>query len=164
MPDLSNIKSFLHYDLETGIFTWTAHHFSNLIGKRAGRINSAGYRQISINDVLYYEHRLAWLYVYNVMPPDGYAIDHINLNKSDNRWLNLREATDAQNNVNIKVRKNNKLGIKGVSLFKGRYRSQIRINKKVVVLGLFDTIEEAALVYKNKAKEIHGEFYNSMEN
>lgn len=42
------IKSLLWYDKESGIFIWTRHHFSNLVGKRAGRLNSAGYRQISI--------------------------------------------------------------------------------------------------------------------
>lgn len=158
MPELSDIKSFLHYDLETGIFTWIKHHFKNLVGKRAGRLNSAGYRQISINDKLYYEHQLAFLYVTGSFVLN---VDHKDLNKSNNKWENLRKATDTQNNVNIKVRKTNKLGIKGVRLLKGKFNASIRINGKVKSLGSFNTIEEASLAYNEKAKEIHGEFYNN---
>lgn len=74
----------------------------------------------------------------------------------------MREATDTQNNHNITVRKNNKLGIKGVSLVRktGKFKAQIRINKMVTTIGIYNTKEEAAIAYDNKAKEIHGEFYN----
>lgn len=160
MPDIFAIREFLHYDPDSGIFTWTKHHFSNLVGKRAGRIAKSGYRQISINDKLYYEHRLAFLYMTGRWPENS---DHKDLNRANNKWENLREANYTQNNQNIAVRKNNKLGLKGVSLIakNGKYKAQIRINKIVKVIGVYDTPEEAALAYSNKAKEVHGEFYNT---
>lgn len=157
MPELFNIKSFLHYDPITGIFTWVNHHFSNLVGKRAGRLNSAGYRQISINDKLYYEHQLAFLYMTGKFVLN---VDHKNLDKSNNEWSNLREATDTQNNVNIKVRKTNKLGIKGVCKFGLRFKAYIKINGQSRYIGVYNTKEEASLAYEIKAKEIHGEFFN----
>lgn len=45
-------------------------------------------------------------------PKPGLEIDHINRNKSDNRWRNLREVTPSQNGQNSGARKDNKSGIK----------------------------------------------------
>lgn len=89
--------------------------------------------------------------------------DHKDRVRDNNTWNNLREATDTQNNVNIIVRKNNKLGIKGVCAFKGRFRAYIKINRQSKIIGLYNTKEEAELAYKIKAKELHGEFYNDGE-
>lgn len=151
------IKTRLWYDPSTGIFIWIKHHFSNLVGKRAGRLNQAGYRQISIDDKLYYEHQLAFLYMTGRF---ALNIDHKNRIRDINKWENLREATDKENNVNIKVRKNNKLGIKGVCRFGSKFKAYIKINGQSRYIGIYNTIEEASLAYQNKAKELHGEFYN----
>ncbi len=65
--------------------------------------------------------------------------------------------------LRFKVRKNNKLGIKGVYSFKGKFRAYIKINKQSRIIGLYNTVEEASLAYQQKAKELHGEFYNDGE-
>jgi hypothetical protein len=95
--------------------------------------------------------------------PKNY-IDHINGNRSDNRFSNLREATHAQNRANSKH--TNKIGLKGVGLIKWipegkrRWRAQITHNKKVIHLGCFHTKEEAHLAYCDAAKKLHGEFFH----
>lgn len=74
-------------------------------------------------------------------------IDHINNDTLDNRRsINLREASFAENMQNVKgPYKNNKCGIKGVYWDKkaGKWKAQIKIDKKVKFLGYFLTKEEA---------------------
>jgi hypothetical protein len=85
-------------------------------------------------------------------------IDHINLDKADNRWTNLRLATRRLNNANTRPR--GALGVKGVSWNEERkkYVAQIRVNGKQTGLGRFDTIEEAKAAYDAAAQLEFGEF------
>lgn len=87
-------------------------------------------------------------------------IDHINNDPKDNRKVNLRAATHAQNMRNGKVQKNNKLGLKGVR-WRARQRqfeANIWHNNKSIYLGLFKTKEVAALAYNEAALRYFGEF------
>ena len=57
-------------------------------------------------------------------PDNKPFIDHINRIRDDNRIENLRWATSAENNTNMGLKKNNKLGFKWISLVKqkeGKY-------------------------------------------
>lgn len=90
--------------------------------------------------------------------PDEMLIDHISGNKLDNRRSNLRIATKSQNGMNRKVNLNNKLGVKGVDLFQGKYRATININLKRIHLGYFNTIEEAAEARRRAEEFYFGEF------
>jgi hypothetical protein len=118
---------------------------------------SNGYVKIRVEYRPYYAHRLAWFYMTKQWP--DYDIDHINTIKTDNRFVNLREATRSQNVANRSFNKNNKLGVKGVVKTKtGRFEARIRVNGKKQFLGTFKTVEAAASVYAAKAKEAFGEF------
>lgn len=152
-PDVKD----LHYNPITGVFVWKNHYFKRLVGKRAGRLNRDGYRQISLNDKLYYEHRLAFLIMKGRWPLED--TDHINRIRSDNRWSNLREATREENNFNLSLNKNNKLGLKGVHKYKKAYIAQIRINGKLTKLGSFDSKDKAKAAYDEASKRHHREFY-----
>lgn len=55
-------------------------------------------------------------------------------------------------------KKNNKLGVKGVSHWNGKFKVQIFKNQKKYHLGYYDTIEEASNVYWAAAEELFGEF------
>jgi len=105
-------------------------------------------------------HRLAWLYVTGSFPK--HQIDHINMVKSDNSFLNLREATRSENGANRKKYSNNTSGYKGVSRNtpNGRWKARIRKNGAGIHLGLFDTAKEAHIAYCSAAKNIHGEYFN----
>jgi hypothetical protein len=150
------LKSKLHYDLETGIFTWIANHGKVKPGMIAGTKNSKGYIQVAIFKKIYLAHRLAWFYIHNEWPKN--EIDHINGIKNDNRLSNLRDIFHCENNQNInKPQKNNKTGYLGVSFMKNRnkYQAQICINGKTKHIGLFDTAEEAYNEYIKYKRKNH---------
>lgn len=89
----------------------------------------------------------------------GEQVDHINNSNSlDNRRSNLRLASHGQNMKNKSMYKRNKSGYKGVYYFWKKYRAQIQVNGKKIMLGSFDTPEEAHEAYCKAAKLYHGEF------
>jgi len=87
-------------------------------------------------------------------------VDHINKNKKDNRWCNLRKATRQQNMANISAQANNSTGFKGVkkSATKGKYIAQICVSRNVRYLGTFDTPEEAHQCYISEARKSFKQF------
>lgn len=113
--------------------------------------------------------RIIWAMQTGVDPGDM-QVDHINLDKQDNRWSNLRLATASQNSCNRKKPESLK-GVAAFSLYKGvsqlkekRGRgntcisAQIRANGRSVRLGLFPTEQAAHAAYCEAAKKYHGEF------
>lgn len=154
---LEYVKSILSYDPDTGKFTRLKTEKRNLkfrkdadIGKKPG-----DYKQVSIGDGVVRSHRLAWFYSYGVWPRS--CIDHINCDKSDNRIVNLREATRGQNIKNSGARRNNRLGVKGVSKNGNRFHVNICSNGEKF-LWIFDSLEEAAECYAVNSRKLHGEF------
>ena len=83
-------------------------------------------------------------------------VDHINGNRKDNSVDNLRWSTESENGANKITAKNNRLGVKGVTLSKNKDRYVAQ--HKRIYLGTFDTVEEASEAYKKKAIELFGEF------
>ena len=145
MIERSELMRLVDYDPETGVFTWKVKTCRKvLVGKKVGSLNRLGYVQIKINKVFYYGHRLAWFCFYGQWPEQ--EIDHINGNPSDNRIINLRLANRSQNNQNRGARVDCASGIRGVMRRKdtGRWKAEIRVNKKSISLGCFDSIESAA--------------------
>lgn len=87
--------------------------------------------------------------------------DHINPAATlDNRRYNLREATRTQNRRNSRIQKNNTSGFKGVykSRFGKPWYAMICVDRKLIKLGSFDTIEEAAESYEKASLLYHKEF------
>lgn len=87
-------------------------------------------------------------------------IDHINGNRLDNRRMNLRFASRSQNNANMKLRKDNSSGHKGVYWQSriNKYQVTMRINGKTSHLGYYEHFEVACNVYEDKARQLYGEF------
>jgi hypothetical protein len=159
MLSQDELKTLLDYCPETGHFRWNiCKNKAMSVGDLAGNINRDGYRHIMINGRTFKAHRLVWLYVYGQFPEN--EIDHINLNKSDNRLINLREATRSQNNINKANQRNNTSGHKGVCWHKAsnKWRARISMNNKRIHLGSFTNIEDAVDAYNNSAIKLHQNF------
>ena len=160
------VRDILDYNAETGDFTWRRREEMPLkwnarfAGHKAGSMAKNGYFRVTINYVDYFAHRLAWLYVTGSWPKE--QIDHADLNQLNNRWVNLREATGAQNVCNRRLQSNNKSGFKGVCWDKrfGKWQVSIGLNGKRKTIGYFpeDKLDDAAAAYAKAALELHGEF------
>lgn len=164
MLDAELLKHLLAYDQGTGDFTWLPRANAKgwntrYAGRRAGYDWSPDgkttYRVIRVLDWPFLAHRLAVLYMTGEWPSD--AVDHRDLNGTNNRWDNLRPANKSQNGGNRLPSKNNRSGFKGVSKHAGRYRATI----KGKFLGYRDTAKEAAKLYAQAAEIEFGQFARS---
>ena len=131
-----------------------------LAGKRAGSLHPLGYRKVSVDQVPYMEHRIIWLMHYKDSPVE--FLDHINNKRDDNRIENLRPATRQENNLNAVIRKDNKLGIKGVhwNARDQRYTVALQVNGKRKTFGNYKDLELAELVAYEAREKYHGNFAN----
>lgn len=157
------LKECLYYDPEVGIFTWRERSISHFNGdkriyqswntkysykiagtKRDKNLDNS-YYVVTLNRNSYYLHRLAILYM------EGYNsenhIDHIDRNKSNNKYSNLREVSPQCNMQNVGLLKNNTSGVTGVYYNKEseKWVAGIKINRKGKNLGVFDTFNEAVM-------------------
>lgn len=146
----SRLKGLLHYDPSSGVFTWKVWRGGSArAGTVAGKLDSKGYRQITVDMKAILAHRLAWFYMVGVWPE--HEVDHINGVRTDNSWLNLRDATKNENQQNLaKCRASNKsTGLLGASYDaeSGKYLARIGNNGRNKNLGRFSTAEEAHAAY-----------------
>ena len=115
-------------------------------------LNSYGYYQVNFKNKVYLVHRLICYIMNGEYPDRDVDVDHINGVRTDNRWVNIRLVDRGENLKNVGMRSDNTTGIKGVHYEKssGKYFTFIYHNSKRVVLGRFNTIDEANEV-RNKA-------------
>jgi hypothetical protein len=140
---METITDLLRYDPDTGAFVWLA---GRRRGKVAGCVMKDGYRAINIGGRMVYAHRLAWLMSHGALS-SSIQIDHRDGDRDNNSLANLREASAAENAQNRRAHKDNKSGLQGVSMRKGRYIAQIMAHGKHAVLGYCSTAEEAHTLY-----------------
>ncbi len=98
-------------------------------------------------------------------PENKKCVNFIDKNKLNCSLTNLRYATHKENQYNQSMSKRNTSGVKGVTWASkyNKWRSQIKFNKKSMIIGYFDDIEDAKKARQNKAKEVFGEFINKCE-
>ena len=151
---LDRLHQVLDYNKETGVFVWKHRDkHKEKLGKVATTSLMYCYLGVSLDGVKYPAHRLAFFYVHGYWPK---IVDHINGDKLDNRIENLRNVDEFINTQNIhKARKNNKNNLLGVYVFEGRYKSCIRVNKKSLHLGTFDSKELAHEAYLQAKRKYH---------
>jgi hypothetical protein len=160
------IRGALDLDPATGILTWKnpSVHNPYLLGRVFGNIRPDGYLGGRVFGKAYLVHRLVWLHFYGEWPAG--ELDHIDLDKTNNRISNLREATRSDNIHNTNARKHNKLGVKGIyerQYASGkRYRASIHENGKRRDLGAFLTLLEAKAAYEEAARRAYGSFAGSL--
>jgi hypothetical protein len=152
------LKSILHYNPDTGLWTWIARRPKIRVGDIAGGLSEDGYLKIRIDRKKYLAHRLAHLYMTGKWPDE--EIDHEDLCRANCKWDNIREATRTQNFGNQRKYSNNKSGIKGVCWDKDarKWLAQIQVNSRKIKLGRYRNIEDAAKAYESAARWYFGKF------
>lgn len=152
------LKQILHYNPDSGEFFWIKNTpIENW--KRAGTKNPLRYVQILIQGKIYLAHRLAFIYMKGENPIE--QIDHINHNKIDNRWCNLRLVSHQENHRNMPIQLNNKSGHNGIYWHKSanKWCSMIKVNGKNKYLGLFKNIKQA--IQARKDAELYYNFHKN---
>lgn len=168
LPSQELLKRHLDYDPSSGLLRWKercdVEAFSSsrslkiwnarYAGEPAlNNISASGYRVGRINTTLYYAHRIIWVLVTGQAPD---VIDHINGNKADNSWDNLRNVDPCANAQNRKMRADNKSGFNGVYWQKSNRKWMVRlpVSEGRKVVGYFDQFDEAVEARKKAQAEL----------
>jgi HNH endonuclease len=151
---LERLRALRSYDPLTGQWHFLVDTSQYKRGDIAGHLSREGYMILEVDGKRYRSARLAYFYMTGNWPSG--QIDHRDLNKANDAWLNLRDGTHAQNQANMRVKA--KSGFKGVYASYRRWVAMVRKNGKTVYLGTYDTPEEAHEAYKIAAGMLFGEF------
>ena len=174
LPSQEALRGLFHYEPETGALTWkqqlgddrsTLGFNNKCAGKAAGTISKAkvgkAYLMVGINNQTlgkkyYLAHRLIWKWMTGEEPPQ--QVDHIDCDRLNNRWGNLRAADNGKNMMNTAPRSLS--GFKGVywSRHHSKWRAVVTANGRTHHVGHFDTAEHAARERHRAAIRIQGGF------
>lgn len=156
-PSVEYLRECFDYCHETGVLTWKERpreHFekdaghrifnSKSAGKQAGSRQPKGYVFVHLGVWALPAHRIIWAMHYGSWPAD--QIDHINMDKADNRISNLKEATNLENRHRTAIFRSNTSGFLGVSWHKAsrKWVARLMIGGRSVSLGYFKQLEAAA--------------------
>jgi len=146
---MEKVLSLLDYNKKEGNFYWKERVSSRAgKGSLAGTINHYGYRIITSKSKKYSVHRLVYFVETGKLPEHG--TDHINHDRADNRFENLREANQLVNNRNSGRNTNNTSGVTGVTWCNTnkKWKAQISVHNKCKGLGTFDNFADAVVARK----------------
>jgi hypothetical protein len=104
---------------------------------------SSGYRLGAIFNEKHLAHRVIWAMQTGKWPVGD--IDHIDGDRLNNRWSNLRLVSHAVNGRNAVLKSSNTSGANGVSYRpdRGKWRARIMVDGREKSLGHFDSYREA---------------------
>jgi hypothetical protein len=164
LPSCEELHRLFAYDPTTGKLTWRLkpHQKAQRIqpGDDVGTVKKGrgNYLSIGIGRKYYLAHRIIWKMTTGDDPAD--QIDHVDGDRLNNRWNNLRPASNGQNKWNSSLSRNNKSGVKGVCWDAGhkKWKAYISIGGKQSRLGRFASIDEAAVAVNAARTKLHGEF------
>ncbi len=170
LPPCDYLYECFNYDSETGVLSWKykrpLHHFKNKTGQNIweGRFSNAnidcigedGYLRVYIYKSLFRVHRIIWKMVTGE-DAIGYEIDHIDNNKLNNVFNNLRLVTTAENQQNVKLKITNMSGIKGIDWHKQKqmWRARVCINYNRVLVGHYHDIIDAEKAIVAARENLH---------
>ena len=153
---LESMMEFVHYDRESGKLFWKKNiGTTGRAGQEAGALHHTGYKTIGFMGVRYNVHRVIWS-IETGQTKFG-EVDHINGDRKDNRFSNLRLVTRSGNQQNKAVNSNNTSGHTGVTKARnGRFR--VTITKDRVRYGAhYETFEKACRAYRELKYMLHDE-------
>jgi hypothetical protein len=154
LPPASELWDRFDYKPLTGELVFRVARGSKAKGTTFGCRNAAGYVVGGYDGKIVYAHRLVYTWVFGHEPKPFMDIDHIDGNKANNVFWNIRTATRTQNCFNRSA--------KGYVCVNGRYYARICIgNRKVVSLGGYASALEAGAAYAAATHQYHGDFARS---
>ena len=153
LPSQERLKELFTYNPQTGDFIRNIRVAQQKPGTVAGSPGN-GYIYINVDGSKYRAHRLAWMYM-NGEDPQELIVDHINRDKTDNSYSNLRLATKKENNINRGKK------TKGYYYDKryNQFYARIKVDGRAKFLGYYKTEAEATEAYERAAKALYGDFY-----
>ena len=158
------LGALLNYAPETGKLFWvrrpnsmfSAENYARTWNTRyaereAASLGPKGYMRIRVLGKNYAAHRVVWALAYGQWPVA--EIDHINGDRADNRLVNLRSVTGAENMRNQRRSKANKSGHTGVRVTRyGTWEAYIGVAGEWRQVGTFSTLDAAATARKIASK------------
>lgn len=168
LPPQGVLRQLMTYEPETGKLFWkergpewfrtsghTAEHTCNRWNSKfAGReaftaTKGDGYKHGSIGGQNYAAHRLIWVLMTGDEPDQ---VDHIDGNRANNRWSNLRNVSASINRRNASRHRDNRSGVTGVRRVSrggwSKWQAFIQTKDGFIHLGVFELIEEATAARK----------------
>ncbi len=152
LPSQDHLREIFDYNPEDGVLTWRPRNlkgrgYANFNSRRAGKeafttISPKGYRRGTLGGKCVFAHRVIYKWWHGI---DADEVDHINCDRLDNRIENLRSVSRRENTRNLKKRYD---GVRTlpvcVQYIAGRYRAIVRKDGRNVLIGCFDTPDQAS--------------------
>lgn len=163
---IDDLKQAFSYDPETGLVTRRIAVSQFTIGTVAGSVNAAGYVDIVFRGKRLRGHRVAFALMTGAWPSN--ILDHVNGDRADNRWKNLRECSQSDNAKNRTVNTKGRSGVRGVR-YNGKssktrpWEVLIKHNYKQIYIGRYATKEEAIAARYAASAKYHGDFAGRIE-
>lgn len=165
-PSFETVSELVRLDAATGKLYWLRRPVSMFSSERSAKIwntqfsgkeafntpDGRGYLAGTMLWFRYKAHRIVWLMATGKWP--SMQIDHINGNRADNRFENLREVENVENLRNAALKSNNTSGVCGVVWRQEgqKWEAKIGHQGKNVYLGRFAKLEDA-IAARAKANE-----------
>lgn len=138
-------KQLFTYDPETGALARRPETVRACNRSRAAStirtLDKDGYIVVKVEGKCYPAHRIIFLMMTGRWPHP--TVDHDNRDKADNRWVNLTEATHAENNENRGPVRRFDVPNVYKTANTGRYEARAFVGGRKRRLGTYDTPEEA---------------------
>ena len=150
LPPVTELWKRFEYQPLTGELVWRVNRQKALVGSEAGGFDAKGYKRVRVGTVFHKTHRVIWAWVTGE-DPGAINIDHKDGNPANNRWTNLRLATDLQNSQNRRGKGYRYLYREGRTK---NWYVVFQHNKKIITGGYYATEPEAAAAAK-KLKAQH---------
>ena len=147
MSDLREII-LSQFTYNNGKLLWKESRAGVSKGSSAGCKTSTGYYRVKLYGKIYQRSHLIWI-LHHRLIPDGFIIDHINRDTSDDCIYNLRLVTLQENQFNRDAN--------GCSFYKrlGLWKSYIKAGKISLHLGYYPEEEQARFAYQEAKKKYH---------
>lgn len=172
LPSPAMLRKLFSYEPETGFLFWNERPVEDFgevrhwkawnkayAGKRAlASCTDGRYLRGTIAGRAHYAHRVIWAIVTGEWPRG--EIDHVDTDKKNNAWENLRDVTRQENMWNRPALARSASGIKGVSKCRrsNRWIAQFSVGGRNKTIGRFKCPTAAYLAYVKASAKERGEF------